>query len=53
MTWNTVSIEPGSERALALTAEDLAVMHYTGRSITKGYGREKPRPTAPGSRRSS
>lgn len=41
MTWNTVSIEPGSERALALAAEDLAVMHYTGRSITKGYGRDK------------
>ena len=41
MTWNTVSIEPGSEMALALAAEDLAVMHYTGRSITKGYGRDK------------
>lgn len=41
MTWDTVSIEPGSESALALTAEDLGVMHYTGRSITKGYGRDK------------
>ena len=41
MIWYTVSIEPGSERALALTAEDISVMHYTGRSITKGFGRDK------------
>ncbi len=26
---------------MALTAEDLRVMHYTGRSITHGYGRDK------------
>lgn len=41
MTYSTVSIEPGSPEALALTAEDLRVMHYTGRSVSHGYGRDK------------
>lgn len=41
MTCSTVSIEPGSPEALALTAEDLRVMHYTGRSNSHGYGRDK------------
>ena len=41
MTYSIVSIEPGSPEALALTAEDLRVMHYTGRSVSHGYGRDK------------
>lgn len=41
MTYSTVSIEPGSPEALALTVEDLRVMHYTGRSNSHGYGRDK------------
>lgn len=41
MTYATVSIEPGSKEALALTAKDLRVMHYTGRATSHGYGRGK------------
>ena len=41
ITYSPVSIIPGSPEAIALTAEDLRVMHYTGRSITHGYGRDK------------
>ena len=41
MTYATVSIEPGSMEALANTAGELRVMHYTGRSVSHGYGRDK------------
>ena len=41
MTYAAVSIEPGSREALAITARELRVMHYTGRSISHGYGRDK------------
>ena len=41
MTYAAVSIEPGSREALAITARELRVMHYTGRSVSCGYGRDK------------
>ena len=41
MTYATVSIEPGSREALAITAKELRVVHYTGRSVSRGYGRDK------------
>ena len=41
MTYATVSIEPGTMEALAITAGELRVMHYTGRSVSHGYGRDK------------
>ncbi len=37
MTYAIVSITPGSSEALALTAENLRVMHYTGRSSKAAY----------------
>ena len=36
-----VSIQPGSERALAIRPEELRVMYYTGRSESHGTGRDK------------
>ena len=41
MTYSEISIAPGSSEALTLTAEDLRVMYYTGRSRSQGYGRDK------------
>ena len=41
MTYAAVSIEPGSMEALAITAGELRVMHYTGRSVSRGYGKDK------------
>ena len=41
MSWDTVSVEPGSKEATDITAEDLRVMYYTGRSTLHGYARDK------------
>lgn len=40
-TYGRVSIDPGSEEALALTAADLRVMFYTGGASSHGFGKGK------------